>query len=339
MTPNPDRRSFLKAGGIGLAGLTLAGTGLGMSGSHDPHKRQESAATEASTQRPMVSISGKKALVLWYSQTSNTARTGRCIASILEQEGFSVTATDYRKIDPPSVSGFDLIVAGSPVYYYDVPPHFQNWLKSVPKIQDKPVAAFVTFGGEGGNQHNTACALLDLLTAKGGAPVGLSTFGNMSTFAITWSTGNIGRIMKYSHLPDTRSYTRMADFARTIAMNMREGRTSAYEKNLDYREWIKGPLSMRGTRALINRHAIDKAQCVECGICVHGCPATAIDLESGTIDAKKCVACLGCVNNCPENAMIMEFLFFKVQGFYTFKKEHNIRITEPESWFSTPNPS
>jgi len=334
---NLERRQFLKAGGAGLAGLTLAGFNL-------PFQDQSHSASKEPEETMQSKIAGNKllksfnidgkALVLWYSQTSNTARTGRCIAKSLEKTGLYVKFSDYRNLEPSELSEYDLIVAGSPVYYYDVPSNFKTWLAKVPSLQGKHVAAFVTFGGEGGNQYNTACTLLDLLTSKGGIPTGLETFGNMSTFCITWSTGNKNRIMKYSHLPDGRSYSRMRDFALAVAENMKQHRTADFKKTWDYREWIKGSPSIKGTKTLINRHTIDKNLCVECGLCVRSCPVSAIDLSAGTIDGKACVACLGCVNNCPEQAVVMEFLFMGVKGFTAFKKENNIIINEPEDWFA-----
>lgn len=334
---NPERRQFLKAGGVGLAGLTLAGMNLPFPATGHSSTKESvlTLKTDTAEKKRLKKVDAEgKALVIWYSQTSNTARTGRCIAKSLEKTGFVVKASDYRNLSSSELLEYDLIIAGSPVYYYDVPSNFKTWLAACPSLKGKHVAAFVTFGGEGGNQYNTACTLLDLLTAKGGIPTGLETFGNMSTFSITWSTGNIKRIMKYSHLPDGRSYSRMRAFALAVAENMKHHRTADFKKTWDYREWIKGSPSIKGTKALINRHTIDKNLCVECGLCVRSCPVSAIDLAKGTIDGKACIACLGCVNNCPEQAVVMEFMFMGVKGFTAFKKENGITTTEPEAWFA-----
>jgi ferredoxin/flavodoxin len=328
----PDRRRFLITGGAGLAGLALFG--MGKAYPFENSRTSENAMDISYKNTKPLPAKGK-ALVLWYSQTENTARTGRCIGRCLEMNGFSVKSSDYRDLDHGELPAYDMIVAGSPVYYYDVPSNFKEWLASAPSLSGKRVAAFVTFGGEGGNQHNTACTLLSILADKGGSPAGLETFGNMSTFAITWSTGNTKRTMKYSHLPDSRSYERMCAFAGRLSENMEKGREIVFRKNTDYREWIKGGLSIRGTKALITRHAIDKTRCVECGTCVRGCPVSAIDLDKGTVDRPSCIACLGCVNNCPEQAVAMDFLFKSVTGFRTFKKTNGITITEPESWIAS----
>ncbi len=334
---NPERRTFLRAGGAGLAGLALAGMipvlpAAGLSLSQSEAREHRAMGTASGRVKP--AGAGGRALVLWYSQTGNTARTGRFLAKILEGQGFSVKSSDYRYLSPVDLENADLIVAGSPVYYYDVPENFKTWLSKGPSLSGKRVGAYVTYGGEGGNQHNTAVTLLGILAGRGGFPLGFETFGNMSTFAITWSTGNTGRIMRYSHLPDARSYARMQDFAVGLSEAMEKGRPAVFGKRRDYREWLKGPVSIRATKGLINRHVIDKDICVECGLCVRLCPVSAIDLPTGNIDGKACIACLGCVNNCPEQAVDMEFLFMKVKGFTAFRQERNIIITEPEQWFA-----
>lgn len=334
---NPERRIFLKAGGAGLAGLALAGMSpalpaAGLSPARVEAREPRAAGTASGRVKP-VNPKGR-ALVLWYSQTGNTGRTGRCISKTLEDDGFLVKAADYRNLSPYDLENADLIVAGSPVYYYDVPENFKTWLSKGPSLSGKRVGAYVTYGGEGGNQYNTAVTLLGILAGRGGSPLGFETFGNMSTFAITWSTGNTGRILRYSHLPDARSYARMRNFALGLSDAMEKGRAPVFGKRRDYREWLKGPVSIRATKALINRHVIDKDRCVECGLCVRFCPVSAIDLPTGNIDGKACIACLGCVNNCPEQAVDMEFLFMKVKGFTAFRQEKNIIITEPEQWFA-----
>jgi ferredoxin/flavodoxin len=324
-----DRRRFLKAGGAGLALLALNGIDASLYGGRVFALEKPMKIDKNITLPP---INQGKAIVLWYSQTENTARTGRCIGRCLETHGLSVKVADYRELKQEELSSFDLIVAGSPVYYYDVPSNFKQWLSTAPSLKGKRVAAFVTYGGEGGNQHNAACTLLSLLTDKGGAPVGLDAFGNMSTFAITWSTGNTKRILKYSHLPDGRSYERMCAFSGLLSENLKKGCAIEFRKNTDYREWIKGSPSIRGTKALITRHTIDKDRCVKCGKCERICPVAAIDIDKGTVDRPRCIACLGCVNNCPEQAVVMEFFYKTVTGFSTFKKTNNITFTEPETW-------
>lgn len=309
-----DRRLFLKKSALTLMTLSMPMT----------------FSCNAGSRIKMTPKTPKKALVFWYSQTGNTERAGRLIAETLKKNNLAVTASEYREIDPASVAGHDLIIAGSPVYYYDVPANFKHWLHTLPDIKGTPCAAYVTFGGTGGNQHNTACTLLELLAEKGGAPVGMETFGNMSTFAITWSSGNINRVLKYKHLPDEAAYGKMRNFASSVLSRAISGQSIEIDKEVDFRDLIKNTPSIWSTKLFISRHTIDKEKCIECGTCVKKCPVGAIDLSNHHVDTDRCIACLGCVNNCPSGAVDMAFMGKTVYGYNEFIRRNRIQIPPPE---------
>jgi hypothetical protein len=46
-----------------------------------------------------------------------------------------------------------------------VPGNFKRWIRRF-RLGGLPVAGYVSFGGEGGNQHNTACTLLTMMSEK-----------------------------------------------------------------------------------------------------------------------------------------------------------------------------
>lgn len=310
-----NRRAFLKKGSLALLALSTS-TSIFPSG---VRARAELAVTNPKT-----------AAVIWYSQTGNSERTGRIIAETFRKMGLNVTASDYRDFDRESINAYELIVAGSPVYYYDVPENFKRWLKYLPEITGIPFAAYVTFGGSGGNQHNTVCTLAELLADKGGVPVGMETFGNMSSFAITWSSGNDARVLAYKHLPDDIAYDRMRTFSRWILDRARQGQDMSIEKDCDLRELIKNTPSIWGTKLCITHHTIDGLKCIQCGICLNKCPVNAIDLEKNRVNTDACIACLGCVNNCPAGAVHMEFLGKKIIGYHDFLEVNRIQIHLPE---------
>ncbi|MBN1496442.1 MAG: EFR1 family ferrodoxin [Spirochaetes bacterium] len=271
----------------------------------------------------------KTALILWYSQAGHTARNGRLIGRTLERLGLRVRALDIRECDESTMKNYDLIIMGTPVYYLDVPGNVRDWLRDIPRIEGTPVAAYSTFGGPGDNQYNTAWYLLQLLADRGGVPVGIATFGNMSTFAPTWSMGNEKRILKYRDRPNEEIYRQVRDFAKKVLSTVRGGTPPAFKKEFYAGEFIKGSFQVKLTRLMITRHTIDSKRCTKCGICVEKCPVGVIDIETPHIDKKGCIACMGCVNNCPAQAIDMAFLGKKVYGFRDFLKKHAITIIEP----------
>jgi len=60
-----------------------------------------------------------KALVLWYSQTGLTGRYGKQIACILQEESCRGSAGPAELT--VRVPDYDLLVFGSPVFYYESP--------------------------------------------------------------------------------------------------------------------------------------------------------------------------------------------------------------------------
>ncbi|MFC1668749.1 EFR1 family ferrodoxin [Spirochaetota bacterium] len=278
----------------------------------------------------MKSKDPKLALVTWFSQTGHTERIGKIIAHKFEQSGIKVISGDVRGIDKKSLENYELIVMGSPVYYYEMPVFLKDWIKGISKIEGVPVFSYTTFGGTGHNQHNTACDILELLSDKGGLPVGSQTFGNMSTFAPTWSTGRIERILKYKHLPNKKTFNKAGSFASKMLENIKKERVI----KIDHEFSIFNILEVLGTawwtkKVLLKKHSIDKNKCIKCGLCVRKCPGNAIDLAKYSVSNSKCQVCFGCVNLCPENAHDMVFMGDRVYGFKEFLKKYKIKIQEP----------
>ena len=269
----------------------------------------------------------KSALVVWYSQSGNTGRYGRLIASTLEAEGLEVTAGDYRDISLSS-AGYDIIIAGSPVFYYELPGNMEAWLSKMPPLNGAAVAAFVSFGGPEGNQHNTLCSILDVLSEKGGCPVAMRAFMNMSTFPLPRWDGP--GCLDHKHLPDGKTYAGVRGFALEVASASRKGRVLDYSSHVTIRQ-ISTALPLAGIMKLFYRnHRIDKKLCTDCKTCVKKCPSRSIDPGTGTINRDTCLMCFGCVNNCPSGAVQMTYMGNELYGFPEFLKRNGIVIKEPD---------
>ena len=280
---------------------------------------------------PMKPIEVKKAVVLWYSQTGYTQRNGNLLAQTLEKGGVAVAASDIRDFDKHGIPGADLLVLGSPVFYYDTPEFVKIWIKSLPNLDGTAVAAFVTFGGPEGNQHNAACSILELLTEKNGVPVGMNAFMNMSSFPLSWSEKHVDKKTWMSrHLPNEKTFNYVREYAETIINRVKQGKSAEYARKLTLREFstLLGPIWW--TKQFVKNHAIDPGKCIECGTCVKKCPVDAIDLSGFKVDRNACVLCFGCINNCPAQAVQMEYNGERVFGFNEFIKRNSLKIMEPE---------
>lgn len=275
----------------------------------------------------------KTAAVLWFSQAGHTERIGRLIAKRWEKSGLKVTSGDMRSFDKKTLPQFDIIAIGCPVYYYEAPENVQDWIESLPKLDSIPVVSFSTFGGEGHNQYNTACQLLELMSAKGAIPCGYAAFGNMSTFAPTWSTGNSERILKYKNLPNEETYKSVREFAAKTLDDIKSGKSTPIDSGFTFYDVLSYTFPAWLTKKMIAGHKIDKLNCIECGTCVKKCPVNAItadSLKTGKVDTDKCIACMGCVNNCPVQAVKMKMVGTDIYGFNKFCEDNKIVIKEPE---------
>lgn len=313
------RRSF-------LAKCLMAPLVLALSSGLKPNKVESSRGGSSFRSTHQL----KKALVLWYSQTGHTQRHARLIAHVWKVRGLQVTVSDIKEFDKNTLADFDLILVGSPVFYYDTPEYVQQWIKALPPIDGIPVAAFVTFGGPEGDQHNAVCTILELLTEKGGVPVGLRTFMNMSAFPLDWSHNSVAkRILDNRNLPDEATYAEVRSYADSVIEQVSLGYPIPVEKKLTPRRFSTLFSPIWWTKRLIDTHSVDQKKCTRCGICQEKCPADAIFPESGQVIMERCVLCFGCINNCPVQAVVMEYKGRKLFGFWELLRKKNITIKEP----------
>ncbi|MBW1849685.1 MAG: twin-arginine translocation signal domain-containing protein, partial [Deltaproteobacteria bacterium] len=197
-----DRRTFLKKSAIAAAALSTPAI---------------PGCINISTIRakvPMKTRETEKALVLWYSQTGYTERNGKLLARTFEKKGIKVTASEIRDFNQNGIENYDLIVIGSPVFYYDTPGFVKDWIMSLPGLKGTPVASYVTFGGPEGNQRNAACSILECLTEKEGVPIGFNTFMNMAAYPLSWSKEKVSdNVWMSRHLPNEETYKKVRAYA------------------------------------------------------------------------------------------------------------------------------
>jgi ferredoxin/flavodoxin len=267
----------------------------------------------------------EKALVIYYSQTGHTRIYGELIAETWKKMGIEADSVFIKKADSTTLSGYDLIVLGSPVHYLDAPLNVQKWLSMIPSIKGTGVASYASFGGNGDGQKRAAANILRLLSEKGGVPLGMDMFGNMSTYPPTWSLGNSGRILKFRDRPNAKTYEGVRAFAsKTLEQYGKGGISFETESGSIF----SGKAMMSPTKLLIS-HKLNRSKCIACGKCMRQCPTGAIDIATGKIDEGKCILRFGCLNNCPASAHEMKMLGKKLYGFPEFLKMNNIKIALP----------
>jgi ferredoxin/flavodoxin len=281
---------------------------------------------------PLRTRDPRKALVLWYSQTGFTARYGKLIACKLREKGLNVEAGEIGDFDRTRLPDYDLIVIGSPVFYYDIPENVSQWIDRIPPIKGTPVASFVSFGGPEGNQRHAACHTLNLLSDKGGVPVDMAAFMNVASYPTpSWDTTSHA---KHRHLPNNATYDDVRHFTARILERVARGETTSAEYGMTMRDFLRILPLVRLNKLAITRHTIDGGKCTACGTCVRKCPTKAINPAARAVDAKKCLACFGCLNNCPADAVIMEYTGKRLYGFPEFLRRNSVSILEPPEFLT-----
>ena len=268
--------------------------------------------------------------VVWYSQTGNTEKCGIVLAKTFEKYGITVSYGDLRDFDQTKISKVDLIVIGAPVFYYDIPDFVKDFIQSLPDLKAVPVAAYVTFGGPEGNQHNAACSILEGLVQKNGVPVGLKTFRAISSYSPSFKTNDKEiKTKDNTILPDQNTYKAVRDYAGFLISGVEQQKASVFQKTLTLREFSTYFGPEWWTKLLVDNHYIIEHKCVDCGACIEKCPTNSIDLDTFSVNTDTCVLCFGCINNCEYQAVHMEYNNEKVMGFKEFLKKNDLKFELP----------
>ena len=269
----------------------------------------------------------KKVLILWYSQTGQTRRYARLIGCIMKGKNLAVDEREIQEVDKKILPDYDLIIVGTPVFYYDTPSNVSDWLKTIPSIKGTPVAAFVSFGGPEGNQHNASCHILKLLANKGGVPVGRDAFRNIPSYPTPkWDSANQ---ISGQHLPNAATFEQVRRFTADTLEGISRGETISVSYEIALREGLRVLPLVWLNKKVINKHTVDASKCIGCGTCVRKCPTKAINPFKQIVDHDKCLACFGCLNNCPADAVVMEYSGQRLYGFREYLERNKITIMEP----------
>ena len=307
-----SRRDFIKKSAVAGAALCLPVF---------PSCESRAVYPDLKTRNP------KKALVLWYSQTGLTQRYARLIGCTLQGKGLAVDARDMQEFDKKRLADYDLIIVGTPVFYYDTPANVSKWLEAIPSIKGTPVAAFVSYGGPEGNQHNASSRILKLLTGKGGVPVGRDAFRNIASYPTpNW---NSPKQISGQHLPNAVTFDQVRRFAAAVMERITRGETISVGYDVALREGLRALPLVWLNKKLIDKHTVDAAKCIGCQTCVKKCPTKAIHPSSQTVERDKCLACFGCLNNCPAGAVVMVYRGERLYGFREYLRRNNITLMEP----------
>lgn len=260
----------------------------------------------------------KKAVFFYFSGTGNTEYVSRKYKELFEKRNISV---DLKVISDifvtPSLSNYDFVIVGCPVYAFNPPLFILEFLKILPTVEKKPVFVFATCEKTVGA---TFFSLKNILTSKnydyrGSYKYLMPTNCNTLFGKETISEKKIKKIISKTDLKIEK------DFKNIISDNKEE------VKNFIFLIWSYLIVYKLFNKFYLKKHKwkFDSQKCTQCGLCERICPTKNITLKKKKNQLKfsnNCVLCTRCYNFCPTGAIYTKSEKNKDVKKYTFFKKY-----------------
>lgn len=216
---------------------------------------------------------------IYFSPTGNTKKSLESIADALDGEKEEIDITVDLNPDERSFAEEDFVIFGAPVYAGRIPTVSRERFHKF-KGSKTPCFVIVTYG----NRHydDALLELADLAEEQGfvvkgaAALVGRHTYGEIQT-----------------DRPNEEDFKENKNFVASVKAGSDED--LQIPGNRPYRDGGGG----------VNFRPLTSDACIECGICVKGCPTQAIGEDFRTIN-DTCISCFRCIRNCPKDAKNMD---------------------------------
>jgi flavodoxin len=145
-----------------------------------------------------------KSLVAYYSESDNTAKLAKVMASSL-----GIEARRIEAIKPEETGSYDLILIGTPVHGYKPNQIVVNFINAMPQLTGKRVAVFCTMHMSG--DKKVFKILKQLLESKG-----LTFLGGYSSRGLSRLIANFGPRIFNKGKPSPEDLARAGEFAQNL---------------------------------------------------------------------------------------------------------------------------
>jgi flavodoxin/ferredoxin len=244
----------------------------------------------------------KRALIVYYSQHGTTAAIAENIAEGIRSKNYDVDSVNISDEEPGDLLSYDLLVIGSPVYYFRPAFNIIDTIKDFPSLNGLPVAVFLMYGT---HSFNAFSYIEDVLIEKGADIKGHTQYTGDDLFI-----GYLreGYLFSPDH-PDSSEKNSAIQFGEDLVDAVdngtdlespvpgRPGPVYIIEK-LFYYKWMIRHFHSRFLKA-------DRKKCNNCGLCLTECPTDNITQRDGgkLLFGRNCILCLRCQLKCPQEAI------------------------------------
>lgn len=257
----------------------------------------------------------EKVIIFYFSGTGNTEEVLSMLANALDYEGVH---SDCYAIDDcirngniPSISDYDSVGIGYPIYAFNVPSIVAAFIKKLPRADGKPLFVFKTAGEPFLLNHASSYYIFLHLRKKG------YIFNYERHFLMPYNI-----IFRYNDEVVKQIYLLSQKLAQKMASDLSKGITHEPNFNpaivfvsLIFRiQWIGAAINGRLQRT--------GNSCSLCQKCVKECKTDNIRLEHGKIRfGWNCTMCMRCIMYCPQKAIKAGILEpWAIRGAYDFKR-------------------
>jgi flavodoxin/Pyruvate/2-oxoacid:ferredoxin oxidoreductase delta subunit len=253
-----------------------------------------------------------KALIAYFSQGGTTLKVSNSIAEGLRRQGFHVDLYNIQDNQPPDIRNYDLFGIGAPVYSCEIPFNVQDYLHSLPQLNNMPVFSFNLYGTY---PYDAGKRLRKILAKKAGRDMGYFSCRGADYF--------LGYLRKgYFFSPNSPKPDELKlaeDFGNEIYERINGKTYDPTEKfaspglvyrlgRLFYQRWIVN-FSTRFFK-------VNAELCNTCNLCIKSCPNHNVKRDpNGQLKwGNNCLGCFTCEMKCSQDAIkypwnAMSFLF------------------------------
>ncbi len=258
-----------------------------------------------------------QALVISHSYSGNTRKLANQAADILCNIGWEVY--ESRLVDAVNniqTERPDLIILGTPVFYWTIPRPARNLIRQLPKFNGAKAFTFCTYGG---------CVTVNVpyLLALEMSSLGVDVVGGASILSPHSSPTEEGKragdIMPDHGMdqPDDRVLENFRNAIQNIAENIERNVPDDFDiKRLrigNAKLWARLLESLfipyHTKMKFMPRVEVDNSICNKCYTCVKGCETGSLSITNDgiSINRKSCYICYSCVLHCPSKALTINW--------------------------------
>lgn len=239
-----------------------------------------------------------KALIICFSQTGNTRKVAECIQQGINEIADSCELISLFDVNVESLSRYDLIGLGFPVFYYKEPFNISDFIENLPIMKDKQWFVFCSHGSVLGVTLASATERLD---KKGITVIGSHhTYSDATLPFYPYPTVTTGH-------PDDQDLKEAFEFGKSIAacsLAVAKGDTGCIQKPAPVAvEWASeqaAALTREFMDKAFPRLSINAETCIQCGDCMDACPVDGIEIEADPPRIQDpCIYCWNCAKICP----------------------------------------